>query len=140
MTCPDDKWSTKGAQFVKMNLIDLQMQCIHSSLRQIGGVDLQNVTYEIEDQISPTLDLPFYISNNQVMVNVSAVQETGLNTSYDVAISVTAVLGSALLREMTNTSTGRAHTVIHVDGSEWKLWAVQFNSAHYPTCNNGIHS
>ena len=115
MTCPDDKWLTKGAQFVKMNLIDLQMQCTHSSLCQIGGVDLQNGTYEIEDQISPALDLPFYISNNQVMVNVSAVQETGLNTSYDVVITVNAVPDSTLLQQL---STGRVHTVIQLERGE----------------------
>ena len=82
---------------------------------QLPGIQLQNVTYEIEDQISPALDLPFYISHDQVIVNVSAVQETGLNTSYDVVITVNAVPDSTLLQQLL---TGRVHTVIQLERGE----------------------
>ena len=85
-------------------------------MHQLAGVDLQNVTYEMETQTF--LDLPFYINNSQVMLNVSKVQETGLNTSYDVIISATAALGSVELRQLISLSTGRVHTVIYVDRSE----------------------
>ena len=85
-------------------------------MHQVAGVDLQNVTYEMETQTF--LDLPFYINNSQVMLNVSKVQETGLNTSYDVIISATAALGSVELRQLISLSTGRVHTVIYVDRSE----------------------
>ena len=70
----------------------------------------------METQIS--LDLPFYINNSHVMLNVSKVQETGLNTSYDIVISATAVLDTALFR-LKDLSTGRVHTVVHVDRSEY---------------------
>lgn len=87
---------------------------------QLPGAVLQNVTYEMETQLS--LDLPFYISNSQVILNVSKVQETGLNTSYDVIISATAALepSSALLfrQEVVALAKGRVHTVIHLDKSE----------------------
>ena len=57
------------------------------------------------------------------MVNVSKVQETGpgLNTTYNVIISATAVLGSALLRQLpsTNITKGNVHTVIHVNRCEY---------------------
>ena len=85
-------------------------------MHQVAGVDLQNVTYEMETQTF--LDLPFYINNSQVMLNVSKVQETGLNTSYDVIISATAALESVELRQLISLSTGRVHTVIYVDRSE----------------------
>ena len=85
-------------------------------MHQVAGVDLQNVTYEMETQTF--LDLPFYINNSQVMLNVSKVQETGLNTSYDVIISATAALRSVELRQLISLSTGRVHTVIYVDRSE----------------------
>ena len=85
-------------------------------MHQLAGVDLQNVTYEMETQTF--LDLPFYINNSQVMLNVSKVQETGLNTSYDVIISATAALRSVELRQLISLSTGRVHTVIYVDRSE----------------------
>ena len=85
-------------------------------MHQLADVDLQNVTYEMETQTS--LDLPFYINNSQVMLNVSKVQETGRNTSYDVIISATAALESVELRQLISLSTGRVHTVIYVDRSE----------------------
>ena len=85
-------------------------------MHQLADVDLQNVTYEMETQTF--LDLPFYINNSQVMLNVSKVQETGLNTSYDVIISATAALRSVELRQLISLSTGRVHTVIYVDRSE----------------------
>ena len=86
---------------------------------------MQNVTYEMETQLS--LDLPFYISNRQVMVNVSKVRETGLNTSYDVIISATAALESvsAVFRQMFSLATGRVHTVIHVDISKYIIFVIQ---------------
>ena len=86
-----------------------------SFLHQLAGVPLENVTYEVETQLF--CDLPFYINNNQVMLNVSEVQETGRDTLYDVVISATAAQDTALFR-MTNLSTGRVHTVVRVDGSE----------------------
>ena len=91
---------------------------------QLPGVVLQNVTYEMETQLS--LDLPFYINNSQVMLNVSKVQETGLNTSYDVIISATAALESrsAVLRETLSLTRGRVHTVIHVDTSDTTVKAT----------------
>ena len=91
---------------------------------QLPGVVLQNVTYEMETQLS--LDLPFYINNSQVMLNVSKVQETGLNTSYDIIISATVALESrsALLRETLSLTTGRVHTVIHVDTSDTTVKAT----------------
>ena len=91
---------------------------------QLPGVVLQNVTYEMETQLA--LDLPFYMSNSQVMLNVSKVQETGLNTSYDVIISATAALESrsALLRETLSLTRGRVHTVVHVDTSDTTLKAT----------------
>lgn len=85
-------------------------------IHQIRGVILKNVTYEMEVQLS--LDLPFYISNNQVMLNVSKVQETGLNKSYDVIISATAAVEPGVRRRSVRLRKGRVHTVIHMDRSE----------------------
>ena len=53
-------------------------------MHQLAGVDVQNVTYELETQTF--LDLPSFINNSQVMLNVSKVQETGPKASYDVII------------------------------------------------------
>ena len=112
--------------------IYIQYACIHlcisnifiSYTYQLPGVVLQNVTYEMETQLS--LDLPFYINNSQVMLNVSKVQETGLNTSYNVIISATAALESrsALLGETSSLTRGRVHTVIHVDTSDTTVKAT----------------
>ena len=94
---------------------------VHICVLQLPGIQLQNVTYEIENQISPALDLPFYINHNQVMVNVSRVQKTGLNTSYDVVISAVAALDSTLLRQLAILETGRVHTVICLESGEKHL-------------------